>query len=207
MTSKGNIYKIICKSDSSIVYIGSTFKRLLIRWDTHKSHYKHNHRLSIYDYFDKYGFDNFEIILIKSYDCIRTHNRDFKHLHAYETLWINKTKNCVNEKLPFSPMKYLNRKARKEYGKNYYKNNKEKCNELGKKNYQENKEKYIEKSKKNYENNKDEIKEKRKKYRKEHKDEISEKGKIKMKCECGSVFRKSDLARHKKTKKHLNFIN
>jgi len=37
------------------------------------------------------------------------------------------------------------------------------------------------------------------------KNQISEKRKVKIKCECGSTFRKSDKARHYKTKKHMSY--
>ena len=38
------------------------------------------------------------------------------------------------------------------------------------------------------------------------KEQIAEKRKIKIKCKCGSEYRKSDKARHEKTKKHLNHL-
>ena len=50
-----------------------------------------------------------------------------------------------------------------------------------------------------------------KRTRKQHyidnKQQIAEKGKIKIECECGSKFRKSDISRHLKTTKHQNYIN
>lgn len=104
----GHIFKIICKLDSNIVYIGSTFDELRKKWYKHKIDYRDNYnKFTIHKYFDKYGIQNFKIIHIKSYLCCRENNRDFKHLNAYETLWINKTKNSVNKKLPFSPLRNL----------------------------------------------------------------------------------------------------
>lgn len=54
------------------------------------------------------------------------------------------------------------------------------------------------------------VKEKRsiytQKYRKEHIDDIVEKGKVKMTCECGVCFRRADITKHVKTKKHLQFM-
>ena len=120
MTSLGHIYMIWTPLDNSFCYIGSTFNRLHKRFEGHKHDYKHNYgNVSIHKYFDKYGIDNFKIDLIKSYNVIRTHQKDFKHLCAYETLWISKTKNCVNELLPFMPLT-------KEKQKQYYLDNKEK---------------------------------------------------------------------------------
>ena len=43
------------------------------------------------------------------------------------------------------------------------------------------------------------------KYYLENKDDYNKKRKEKFKCECGSIYRKSDKARHERTKKHLDF--
>jgi len=132
MTSKGHIYKIICKLDHDFCYIGSTFNRLSKRFETHRDHYNRwkngdNKKFcSCFPYFDKYGIENFKIVLIKSYDVCRAHIKDSKHLKAYETLWICKTK-CVNKILPIGYLKfgYL----RKEYDKEYYETNIKKIKE------------------------------------------------------------------------------
>ena len=120
MTSIGHIYMIMTPLDNSFCYIGSTFNRLHKRFETHKKAYIHNKdKLSIYKYFEKYGIENFKIIKIKSYNVIRLHKKDFKHLHAYETLWINKTKNCCNKLLPFNPIKkYTDNLQKRIYKKN-----------------------------------------------------------------------------------------
>ena len=104
--SIGHIYKIICCIDSSFCYIGSTFNQLRHRFQTHKCKYKMNEKgVAIYKYFDKYGIENFKIIKIKSYNVYRSHNKDHLHLKVYETLWINKTKNCINKIAPFNPLR------------------------------------------------------------------------------------------------------
>lgn len=147
MTDTGHIYKIICKLDSSFCYIGSTFNRLNKRFEGHRKDYKNKYgTISIHKYFDKYGIDNFKIILIKKYKVIRLHNKDHKHLSAYETLWINKSKGCCNTVLPFNPLK---KEKHKQSNKKYYDNNKEKC---------------LEKHKVYYDNNKEKISERKKKY-------------------------------------------
>lgn len=62
----------------------------------------------------------------------------------------------------------------------------------------------------NYINNKGEIYERKKayndNYRTENKIKINEKAKEKITCECGSIFRKSDLSKHLRTNKHITFI-
>jgi len=204
MTSKGHIYMIWTPLDNSFCYIGSTFNRLAKRWQGHKDNYKSKYdKISIHKYFDKYGVDNFKLDLIKSYDCVREHQKDFKHLHAYETLWINKTKNCINKFLPFSPMKYLNRK---ECCKKYYKNNTDKCKEINKKYYELNKDSILNYLKNYREENKDSLKEEKKKYYQKNKEKIFNYKKQKITCECGSIICKGDLSKHIKTKKHQKFL-
>ena len=56
-------------------------------------------------------------------------------------------------------------------------------------------------------NNKDKIKERKKEYHITNKDKIKEQRKIKITCECGSIYRKCDKARHERTNKHMNYIN
>jgi len=46
-----------------------------------------------------------------------------------------------------------------------------------------------------------------KKYRLENKDIINKKRNIKIICECGTIASKRNIAAHKKSKKHINFIN
>ena len=144
MTSIGNIYKIICNLDNSICYIGSTFNTLYKRFEEHKNQYKNNNgEYSIHKYFNKYGIDNFKIELIKSYNVIRTHQKDYKHLYVYETLWINKTKNCVNKIVSFNPLK-------KERHKQYNDNHKEEIAEQKKQYYESNKKEILEKQKQKF---------------------------------------------------------
>jgi len=115
--STGTVYKIICRLDSDIVYIGSTFNSLRNRWQHHRSNYgrylkAENHSM-IYPYFEKYGIENFKIIKIKEYKCYRENRSDRRHLNVYETLWINKTK-CVNKVVPFCIKKLSKKQYREE---------------------------------------------------------------------------------------------
>ena len=80
---KGLIYKIYYKD---IIYIGSTTIPLMTRFKNHKYH-----TTSLKPYFLKYGYDNFEIELIKEYDVVDKHQ-----LLAYEQLYINNRK-CINK--------------------------------------------------------------------------------------------------------------
>ena len=185
MTSLGHIYMIWTPLENSFCYIGSTFNRLHKRFEEHKNKYKNNYgECSIHKYFNKYGIDNFKIQLIKSYNVIRTHQKDHKHLYAYETLWINKTKNCINKIVSFNPLK-------KERDKQYYENHKKEL---------------AEKAKQYRENHKKEIAEQRKQHYESNKKEINEKRSITINCECGSKYTLQHRARHFKTKKHIQFL-
>ena len=58
-----------------------------------------------------------------------------------------------------------------------------------------------------YIKHKEQITERHKQYYLVHKDKILEHRKQKVACECGSILRKGDLARHKRSKKHQDFLN
>jgi len=69
----------------------------------------------------------------------------------------------------------------------------------------DNKIKIAKKDKEIYKLNKIQILEKQKIYAQKNKIEIAKKQKEKYTCECGSIFRKYDKARHEKSKFHINF--
>ena len=77
--------------------------------------------------------------------------------------------------------------------------------------YQDNKDKIKEHQKQYRERNKDKIKEYKKEYSKQYyeqnKDTILTKLKEKITCECGSTINKSEIARHRRSKKHIHYIN
>ena len=186
-TSLGHIYKIICKVDEQFCYIGSTFDRLSKRMENHKSHYNKwvkggtKRPCACFYYFQKYGIENFKIVLIKSYEVCREHNKDTKHLRAYETLWVNKT-NCVNKN---SPIDYLKKEKKREYHEKHREELNDKCREY----WQKNKEKISVKKREYYEVNKEELNAKRA---------------VKVECEfCGSMISKGYIAKHQRTKKCL----
>jgi hypothetical protein len=228
--STGTVYKIICRLDSDIVYIGSTFNTLRNRWQHHKNSYKEylngRSHCSIYPYFEKYGIENFKIIKVKEYECYRENRSDRRHLNVYETLWINKTKNCVNKQNPFCIQKlsdkfrYQNtkeqyREQRKEYReknkekirqkkKQYREENKEKIRQKKKEYYENNKEKISQRDKKYYENNKEKISQRDKKYYENNKEKIREReAKSKLCIICKSTGRKSHFKRHTRSKTHI----
>ena len=94
----------------------------------------------------------------------------------------------------------------KEYQKQYNDQHKDKIEKYKKQWYEENKNEISEQNKQRYEEHKDEINEKNKQYHKEHKNEIREKKRQKVTCECGCVVAKGGIARHHKSKKHIDLI-
>jgi len=55
--------------------------------------------------------------------------------------------------------------------------------------------------------NKQKIKEYKKEYYQKNKQKLSEQEKQKIECECGSIVCRSDIAQHKRTKKHTEYLN
>jgi hypothetical protein len=190
--NNGKRYKIEpnMEHEEGDIYIGSTTKEYLSqRMSSH--HYDYNSFkkdkrdfVNSYFLFDKYGFDNCNIILL---ELVNVNTKD--ELLAREQYYIQTLK-CVNKNIPLRTQK------------EWYIENIEKI-----KQYRENKkEEHTEYCKNYYIVNKDKLKDNAKQYRKDNKDIISEKDKIKFTCECGSILRKTDKARHNKTSKHLKHI-
>ena len=176
---KGKVYKIIC-TQSDDVYIGSTFNNLRKRLYGHRTQYNTGRNYSLTPYFDKYGKDNFKIILIKEYEVI-----DNTHLEAYEQLWINKTK-CINKNNTLN-LNFINRAQYLDKRHNYYKENKDtKIKE------------YLEKTK-----------EKRLLQGKEYREKMMDKIKQVIICECGGKYNGYNNAkkvRHLESKKHKKHL-
>lgn len=110
----GNIYLIYSKINHW-QYVGASFKTIEERFKNHKSSYKSYLKFgepftAIYPYFDGIGIENFDILLLKSYEVV-----DRLQLSVYEGLWINKLE-CVNIVNSFSLSKKMTNKA------NYVKN-------------------------------------------------------------------------------------
>ena len=105
----GRVYKI-CTDEKSLgeaytdeCYIGSTFDTLENRFSGHIRHYRRWINKSLVSkfsssiLFEKHGYENCHIELIKEYEVI-----DREHLEVYETLWIYKCQNkCINKRVPF----------------------------------------------------------------------------------------------------------
>jgi hypothetical protein len=129
--------------------------------------------------------------------------------------------NCLNKTIPTRTKKewrFENKEKKAEYNKKYRAENKEKIKqyrdknkdrivEYHKKYHDENKEKITEQAKKYRAENKEKISERKKQYNAKNKDKIRERSKEKIQCECGSIVRRSGLARHKRSKKHQKLMD
>ena len=203
----GIIYLIKHKTcdDTKKVYIGSTID-LKNRIKSHRhncnneKNEKYNYKL--YQYIrENGGFNEYEFIILECYvfnhnhellykedDYIKMYDNNLNSKRAYLTDEEYKKKN--NEKVKKYREEHI--EERKEYNKKWYENNKEEINEKNKKYRENNKEKISQKNKEKYNNNKDIINEQRKKE--------------KITCECGSIVRKNDITRHRKSLKHIAYI-
>jgi len=133
---------------------------------------------------------HFEIIDTREYKLKKT-------LRLVEQFYLDNN-NTVNELRAYSSLKVMKEQKKqylyriRERKRKYYENNKEKLN----KQKQENRIKKIEINK-----------QKRAVEYIKNRENILKKQKVKIKCECGCIIRKSDIARHKKTPKHINLLN
>jgi len=195
----GRVYRITKNDDPTINYVGSTFSQLKVRWSEHKNK-KKNH-CSIRKYLDKYGADNFKIILIKEYLVYADNQKDTKHLRAYEQLWINKfklKKCCINMK---GTIEYLKLQRNRTRAKSYYEKNKNKVDCYRKEWTKRNLEHIKQYKKENRIKNSEHIKKRDKEYYEKNKDRLKEK----IECPiCNSLIARYNLNGHQKTKKCIN---
>ena len=198
---KSKIYKVVsdCTND---VYIGSTYETLNSRFSKHKNTMKrYNNGLCNYSTVNKIlPFDDVKILLIEDYPC-----QNKKELLSREAYWIKNIPNTVN--------KYIPLRTRKEY----YEENKTFCLEIQKVYKEKNKQKIKEyqrtyrqrnddKIKQYIDKNKQKIKDRQKQYRDKNKQKIKDRQKQVCVCTCGCNVSRSNLTRHKKSRKHFENI-
>ena len=177
--------KIYClrSHQTDDIYIGSTAEeRLSARMSKHRANYNRwlNGKHNYISSYEILKYDDCYIELLEDYPCENKHQ-----LCRKEGEYIRKM-NCVNKLIAGRTIEECykdNRQVRIEYQKEYIKNNKVKHDK-----YQ-----------KEY-RSKDETKQYFKHYQKT-------KGRIKVKCECGIIVCKYSLPVHKKTKKHIDYMN
>jgi len=188
------VYKICCK-DPNIkdVYIGSTCNLIRRRAEHKRKCYDKNGNAFNYPVYrfirDHGGWCNWIVLKIKDTPCDNVDELRLKEREEFEKIGAT-----LNSRYP--------QRSKKEYQEG----NKEHLKEKKKEYYDKNKEEILEKKKEYYDEKKEEILGYKKEYYDEKKEEILEKRKEKVECPCGSIVRKSDLARHKKSLKHQNYL-
>lgn len=193
--SKALVYKLVCK-DLNIkdLYVGSTTnfnnrKRSHKSCCTNENSRKYNYK--VYKYIrENGGWDNFEMILIENFPCCSKQD-----LHARERYWkeeLHANLNCV---VPGRTIK------------EYYEDNQEILLKYQKKYQKKNKEKISKKQKEYREKNRDKIEKYYEEYYEQNKDKILKKQQEKITCECGSILSKNHLSRHKRSQKHIKYVN
>lgn len=129
----GKIYKMTNRIDDQI-YVGSTCQYLKYRLCGHKCKAKDGNSSKLYHLMRTYGIENFEIVLIESYEC-----ENLKELRRREQYYIDLLKPTLNT------MKALiedeeRARVQREYMQKYSKNNRETINEQHRIYFQQNKE-------------------------------------------------------------------
>ena len=210
----GYIYRIKHKV-LNLYYYGSTIQTLKERWGKHMDSYKHKGDISIYKYFDLFNVEDFYIHFV---DLVKFENKD--DLLEREQ-WFIDNFGCVNDRNAWGCNLKRKKENKKKYMKQYRNENKDRIREKDKEHYEKNKDKIRERQKKYRDENKDRLNENSRKYRVENKDrldeyikeyyeknkeKISKKRKEKIKCECGVYIVRSVIAKHRRTKKHLNLL-
>ena len=145
--------------------------------------------------------DNKEIIAEKNKEW-REDNKE--KLKEYMKEWKENNKEIIAEKKKI--YRENNKEILFEKRKIYCENNKEIIAEKKKIYCENNKEIINERTKIYREQNKEKVKEYGKKYKENNKEKLKEERNKKITCECGCVVNKCCLPRHKKSKKHLLFL-
>ena len=189
--SKTIIYKIVC-DDLSVkdCYVGHTTDMSKRKWG-HKSvcnndkNKGHNHK--IYKIIrENGGWDNWNMLLVEKFPCKDKYDACKREREVYEE--IDAKMNTVRP--------YLTQEEIKQYHKQY-----------DQEYYQTNKEYKKEKFKEYNQLNKQKISAYKKEYRQINKQRISERDKEKIECDCNSIVSRSHIARHKRSKKHTEYLN
>ena len=215
--NNSKIYKIVVNTNGNI-YIGSTTQALSMRLCGHVSDYKK------WVNGNKHYVTSFEIIKNGDYTIVSIEElacETKEQLLKTERLHIESNV-CVNKQIPTrTPQEHYqdNKEKINEKNKQYYEDHKEEIREYSKTYREENKEQIKESKKEYQQNNKERLNAISKKYREEHTDEMKEykkehyiknKEKIqervneKITCVCGCLQNRSNMARHMKTKAHLD---
>ena len=196
--NNGKIYKI-WSTQTDEIYIGSTTQPLSKRIGGHRRSYKvyKKGKRSYVTSFKILEYGDAKIELIEDCKCERKEQLLAREGHFIRTL------DCVNRIMPGRKKKQWyedNRELLVQKSKQYHEDNKEKRTQKAKQYYQDNKEKVLQRTKQYRKENLDKVRLQKKQYYQKNKYKKLQK----ITCECGAVVAKTCIARHRKSKKHLN---
>lgn len=185
------IYQIWSPSNPDLIYIGSTTQPLSKRMTNHRNNYK-RYLAGTYHYVSSFKVLECGDARIELIECVEC--KDRKELCRIEGRFIRE-RDCVNKRIEGRTHEEYyqdNREKIIEHVRSWCLDNKERLKQYKQQWYIEHKEKISEQSRQWYQKNKNKIK----------KENV-----IKVVCECGSSVSKGNLTRHKKSKKHINYIH
>ena len=184
--AKGKIYKLLNNIDDD-VYVGSTCQSLSQRMAKHRSKVN-TYTTPIYKKMRELGVQHFYIELIDECPC-----DNIEQLRSIEGKYIREygTINKRIEKRTDKQYREDNKECIRQYAEEYRLNNREKQKQY---------------SHLHYKNNADDLKTKHKAYRDQHKEDESKRTAVKISCECGSIHRHGDTAKHLRTAKHKRYL-
>ena len=212
--SKIIIYKLVKNDDyeNENIYVGSTTD-FIKRKSAHKNNCcnensKAYNRKVYQNIRQNGGWIEWNMIEIEKYPC-----NDKREAETREEYWRCEFNARLNTKRAFITQEQI-----KEQKKQYYTENADKIKEQIKQYYTENADKIKEQQKQYQTKHAEKLKEYYKQYQTKHADKIkeynkhystenAEKLKQKHKCECGGKYTHQSKEKHKKTKKHENYIN
>ncbi len=193
--TKGKIYKITNDFNNDI-YIGSTCNILTKRFSHDKAVISTEQQRPLYKLMAEIGFERFRIELIENYPCkdkYELRQREGHYIREMGTLNV-----CIAGR------------TNQEWSATFRQENKELIKEKGQEYYLQNKEIINQKHQSYYHEHAEDIKKHKKEYRAklsdEKKEEIDKRKKEKITCDCGCMVARSDIAKHKKTKKHIELM-
>lgn len=180
--SKLVIYKIQHIDNPELLYVGSTTDFTKRKYQ-HKSNCNNtndkSYNFKLYKTIrENGGWDAFNMVVIKPFAC-----ENKRQAGCEEDRCIREIKANMNERRAF-----ITPEEQVEYNKQYRLENREKQKQY-----------YLE--------NRDKILDIRKQYKLIHKEQIAEQQKQKITCECGCIVSNSNLAGHKRSKKHQDLLN
>ena len=194
--SNGKIYTIRCRTNPSLIYVGSTVEPLSIRLAKHRAQSKIEKCKNRILYQNVNGnWNDWYIELCESYP---SNSREELNKREGEIIREIGTLN----KMIAGRTKTEYRQDNKEIIKEYHDNNKDKKAIYDKEYKEKHKDKYQKQYKEYYENNK----EKKKEYYENNKEGILLKINEKIVCDCGCRINRGTLSRHKKSQKHLSLL-